>query len=116
MGKGRTLGLALLLISLSIVVSPACGPTTEIEEGELCAQEPCANGDCATLGHQMLRDGPRRRCRKQKKADAGAPGVAATEDVAVFPCAICARADNCCRARGQGGCAYASTCASARTA
>jgi hypothetical protein len=115
MGKGTTVGLALLLVPLAFAVLPACGSATETAEGELCAQVACENGECATRGPQMLREGLRRRCAKPKVVDAGAPGGAMPEDVAVFPCAICARADNCCKAQGGGGCAYRSACTSART-
>ena len=115
MGRGATVGLTWLLVSVSFAGLPACGPATDTAESELCAQAACEDGDCATRGPHMLREALRRRCAKPKGVDAGTSGGAMPDDVAVFPCAICARADNCCKAQGLGGCAYTAACTSART-
>jgi hypothetical protein len=125
-GKGGTVGLAWLPAFLSFAsfasfgsfaALPGCGPAADTVESELCAESACDNGDCATGGQQMLREGLRRRCKKPKGIDAGAPGGASgmMQDTAVFPCAICARADNCCKAQGLAGCSYTQACNSART-
>jgi hypothetical protein len=93
-------------------VVPACGSVTDTAEGEQVA---CENGECAVRGPQMLHEVLRRRPTRPKAVDAGAPGGAMPQDVAVFPCAICARADNCCKAETGASCGYRSACTSAHS-
>ena len=102
-GAGGAL-LALFLVSLA-----ACegGRASEVEQ--LCPLAACDGGDCASRAQSDCTG-------EERGEDAGSPSVPAPTDVMVPLCAVCVRAENCCKAAGLADCHYVKACVSATPA
>ena len=93
---GGTNVRAGVLVLLALLA--ACGEVTSNEDAGLCAEAACDDSDGSAQGRPGY--------GRHKKAQGGA-GTAA------FPCAVCARAEACCKAAGGADCNHAAACASA---
>jgi len=136
MGKGNAtlfgrLG-ALLSISIAVSLLAACGEVTAngAEETQSCAKKRCAGKNCpATDQPKQPRDAGAGCVTGDDGGIGGAPGHtpgggagttgtggAVPTELAEFPCTVCRRAENCCRAEGLTDCGYTAGCASATNA
>lgn len=127
MGKANAIGLAGALLTICCVCSvlPACGEVTAngAEETQSCAKKSCKGDDCPPSGgggHAMAGAGG--DCSTAKGGSGGttgaggAGGAAVATDVVDFPCTVCRKAENCCRAEGLTDCGYTAACATAKNA
>ena len=103
-GAGGAL-VALVLVSLG----PACEDGRAIEVEQLCPLPACDGGDCASRAQSDCTG-------EERGEDAGSPSVPAPTDVIVPLCAVCVRAENCCKAAGLADCHYVKACVSATPA
>ena len=118
-GAGGAL-VALFLVSLG----PACEDGRAIEVEHLCPLPACDGGDwrCFRGGGASLDGGDcasraQSDCTGEERGeDAGSPSVPAPTDVMVPLCAVCVRAENCCKAAGLADCHYVKACVSATPA
>jgi hypothetical protein len=126
MGKASMVGRAgaLLAISLGLALGAACGEVTAsgAEETQLCAKKSCEGKDCPPGGQPPQASDAGARCvTNDGGASGSAPGGAAgttgvggavPTEVAEFPCTVCRKAENCCKAEGLTDCGYTAACAS----
>lgn len=134
MGNATRFGRAGALLSISLAVSllAACGEVTAngAEETQSCAKKPCAGKNCpppdqpkqpsdagagCVTGGDAATGGAPGSTPSGGAGTTGTGGVLPTE-LAAFPCTVCRRAENCCRAAGLTDCGYTAACASATNA
>ena len=137
MGNATIFGRVGAWLSLGVVVSllAGCGEVTATgaEETQACAKKRCAGMNCpppdqpkhesdAGAGCVTGRDGSAGGGPgSTPSGSAGATGQggsagAVPTELAQFPCTVCRRAENCCRAEGLTDCGYTAACASAANA
>jgi len=121
----------LLAIGFGVALIAACGEVTAngAEETRLCGEESCAGKHCPPPRQAKDEIDAGARCTAGDDGAAGggsgtAPGSAGTTgagggvptEVAEFPCTICRKAENCCKAEGLTDCGYTAACASSTNA
>lgn len=131
MGKATMFGRvgALLAICVGVALPAACGEVTAAgaEETQACAKKRCAGHDCPPPDQSKHESDAGAGCATGTGgATGGAPGStpgggagtagAVPTELAQFPCTVCRRAENCCRAEGLTDCGYTAACASATNA
>ena len=122
---GKAFGLVLFLGT--VLLAPACGEVTasDAQQTQACAKKAGGRGhgaagtgaDCAaaTGGGATGEAGRGGGGMTGANGAAGATGAVAT-DVVEFPCTVCRKAENCCKAEGFTDCGYTAACASAMNA
>ena len=122
---GKAFGLVLFLGT--VLLAPACGEVTasDAQQTQACAKKAGGRGhgaagtggDCATAtgGGATGEAGRGGGGMTGASGAAGAMGAVAT-DVVEFPCTVCRKAENCCKAEGFTDCGYTAACASAMNA
>ncbi len=122
---GKAFGLVLFLGT--VLFAPACGEVIagDAQQTQACAKKaggrghgaPGTGGDCATAtgGGATGEAGRGGGGMTGASGAAGATGAVAT-DVVEFPCTVCRKAENCCKAEGFTDCGYTAACASAMNA
>ena len=122
---GKAFGLVLVLGT--VLLAPACGDVTasDAQQTQACAKKAGGRGhvaagtggDCATAtgGGATGEAGRGGGGMTGASGAAGATGAVAT-DVVEFPCTVCRKAENCCKAEGFTDCGYTAACASAMNA
>ena len=122
---GKAFGLVLVLGT--VLLAPACGDVTasDAQQTQACARKAGGRGhgaagtgaDCATATGGGGANGAAGHGGGMTGASgaAGATGAVAT-DVVEFPCTVCRKAENCCKAEGFTDCGYTAACASAMNA
>jgi len=122
---GKAFGLVLFLGT--VLLAPACGEVTasDAQQTQACARKAGGRGhgaagtggDCATAtgGGATGEAGRGGGGMTGESGAAGATGAVAT-DVVEFPCTVCRKAENCCKAEGFTDCGYTAACASAMNA
>lgn len=119
---GKAFGLVCFLGA--VLLAPACGEVTasDAQQTQACAKKAggrghgAAGGDCATAtGGGATGEAGRGGGMTGASGAAGATGAVAT-DVVEFPCTVCRKAENCCKAEGFTDCGYTAACASAMNA
>ncbi|HEY5453351.1 MAG TPA: hypothetical protein VIQ54_31575 [Polyangia bacterium] len=122
---GKAFGLVLFLGT--VLLAPACGEVTasDAQQTQACAKKAGGRGhgaagtgaDCAaaTGGGATGEAGRGGGGMTGASGAAGAMGAVAT-DVVEFPCTVCRKAENCCKAEGFTDCGYTAACASAMNA
>ena len=122
---GKAFGLVLVLGT--VLLAPACGDVTasDAQQTQACARKAGGRGhgaagtgaDCATAtgGGATGEAGRGGGGMTGASGAAGATGAVAT-DVVEFPCTVCRKAENCCKAEGFTDCGYTAACASAMNA
>jgi len=122
---GKAFGLVLFLGT--VLLAPACGEVTasDAQQTQACAKKAGGRGhgaagtgaDCAaaTGGGATGEAGRGGGGMTGASGAAGATGAVAT-DVVEFPCTVCRKAENCCKAEGFTDCGYTAACASAMNA
>jgi len=122
---GKAFGLVLFLGT--VLLAPACGEVTasDAQQTQACAKKAGGRGhgaagtggDCATAtgGGATGEAGRGGGGMTGASGAAGATGAVAT-DVVEFPCTVCRKAENCCKAEGFTDCGYTAACASAMNA
>lgn len=130
MGNASAIGRVGILLAISFVASliAACGEVTAngAEETQVCAKKTCAGKDCPRPDQKTEQSDAGMGCTTNSGGAAASPtsggagtagaGGAVPTEVAEFPCLICRRAENCCRAEGLTDCGYTAACASAMNA
>src|SRR3954471_23653580 len=133
-GNAMTFGRggALLAIFFGVALVSACGEVTAngAEETRLCGEKSCAGKDCPSprqakdeidagahcmTGDEAVPGGGSSRAAGGTAGATGAGGGVPTE-VAQFPCTVCRKAENCCKAEGLTDCGYTAACASSTNA
>ena len=122
---GKAFGLVLFLGT--VLLAPACGEVTasDAQQTQACAKKAGGRGhgaagtggDCATAtgGGATGEAGRGGGGMTGASGAVGAMGAVAT-DVVEFPCTVCRKAENCCKAEGFTDCGYTAACASAMNA
>jgi len=125
---GKAFGLVWFLSA--VLIAASCGEVTvsDAQETQACARKVAPGqgrgaagtaGDCATAngggGGASGEAGGGGAGIAGASGAGGATGAVATE-VAEFPCTVCRRAENCCKAEGLTDCGYTAACASAMNA
>ena len=122
---GKAFGLVCFLGA--VLLAPACGEVTasDAQQTQACAKKAGGRGhgaagtgaDCAaaTGGGATGEAGRGGGGMTGASGAAGAMGAVAT-DVVEFPCTVCRKAENCCKAEGFTDCGYTAACASAMNA
>ena len=125
---GKAFGLVLFLGT--VLLAPACGEVTasDAQQTQACAKKAGGRGhgaagtgaDCAAATGggatgEAGRGGGGMTGASGANGAAGATGAVAT-DVVEFPCTVCRKAENCCKAEGFTDCGYTAACASAMNA
>ncbi|HXU02378.1 MAG TPA: hypothetical protein VN903_15535 [Polyangia bacterium] len=116
----------MAMFGLSWALS-ACGEVTGngSEETQACAKKACHGADCPPPGdggHGMAGAGD--GCSSPRDGSAGSGGTTGTggavvpvaTDLAEFPCTVCRKAENCCKAEGLTDCGYTAACTNAPNA
>ena len=137
MGKATMFGRvgALLAICIGAALVPACGEVTATgaEEAQACAKKRCAGNNCPPPDQPKHESDAGAGCapgsagaagRDMGSSSSGSAGTAGQggsagavpTELAQFPCTVCRRAENCCRAEGLTDCGYTAACASATNA
>lgn len=134
-GNAMTFGRvgALLAMFFCAALVAACGEVTAngAEETRLCGEKSCAGKDCPSSSRQPADETDAgARCMTGSGGATGAGsstaagGTAGTTgagggvptEVAEFPCTVCRKAENCCKAEGLTDCGYTAACASSTNA
>jgi hypothetical protein len=125
---GKAFGLVWFLSA--VLLAASCGEVTasDAQETQACARKAGpghgrgaagTGGDCATpnggSGGASAEAGSGGVGITGASGAGGTSGAVATE-VAEFPCMVCRRAENCCKAEGLTDCSYTAACASAMNA
>jgi hypothetical protein len=132
MGNATSFGRVGVLLSIGIVVSllASCGEVTAAgaEETQACAKKRCAGMNCPPPDQPKHESDAGAGCvtgsdgstgggpGSTPSGSAGGTGGAVPTELAQFPCTVCRRAENCCRAEGLSDCGYTAACASATNA
>ena len=115
---------ALLAMFFGVALVAACGEVTAngAEETRLCGEKSCAGKGCPPPRQAEDETDAGARCVTGGGAatgggagTTGAGGSVPTE-VAEFPCTVCRKAENCCKAEGLTDCGYTAACASSTNA
>jgi hypothetical protein len=125
-GNAMTFGRvgALVAIFFGVALVGACGEVSAngTDETRLCGEKSCAGKDCPPPRQAKDETDAGARCMTGGEAAAGgsagttgAGGNVPTE-VAEFPCTVCRKAENCCKAEGLTDCGYTAACASSTNA
>ncbi len=117
---GKAFGLVWFLSA--ILLAGACGEvtTSDAQETQACARKGApghgrgaagTGADCAAA--QAGSGGASGKAGSGGARGAGGASDAVATEVAEFPCTVCRRAENCCKAEGLTDCGYTAACASA---
>jgi hypothetical protein len=120
---------ALLAIFFGAALVGACGEVTAngADETRLCGEKSCAGKDCPPPRQAKDETDAGVRCMTGDEAAPGggspraAGGSGGTTggiptEAAEFPCTVCRKAENCCKAEGLTDCGYTAACASSTNA
>jgi hypothetical protein len=116
--SGRLKGTGLLLALMFFGPASACGPARSAEQRDTCVGPADAGAGCVAPGTARSDPGGTGGTGSSSGTDDPVDGGGADAlpvEIMMLPCAVCARADNCCKARGEGGCGYTAACSSAHT-
>jgi hypothetical protein len=141
MGKAKSTWIVGVVFCFAVLVLAAagCGEVTPVdaEQIQACAKKDCDGADCPPRGQKKhdatTAAGAGGRCAMASGAAGGATGHAASGGAGMAGaaggsggaaltdaydpgCALCARAEACCKAEGLTDCNYAAACANASNA
>jgi hypothetical protein len=123
-------GAVLSIVVLASSLFSACGEVTAsgAEQQQSCAKKPCVGKGCPPRAPTEKSDGGA-ACDPSSDATAatgqggtggggttGTGGAPAATEAAEFPCTVCRKAENCCKAEGFAECGYTAACANATNA